>query len=519
MPWPYVLAYQNERCFMPRRIAWVAFAVGCLAASCDLWSAYRTPEASNCVLQPTLCSAQQTCNLDSERCQTIDPKMDGLRVDSISPPTGPNSGNIVVSLLGSGLMAVQQVSFDGRDAQLLGSDGKSLQVQLPENPGKTGAVSVLIRSADTQIVRTDLFSYHNGSLSFGAGTTGSTSIPLPSPAQSIDVADLDGDGRLDVVVGYEAGGNIDLVLNDGNRMLRRARTVMFENGPTIVAAGDVNGDSIVDIAVAEASSAGRIGVTLGRGGGQFDPFVSNAFPTYMTGSALTLADFDQDNLRDLILSFRGSSHVAVFPSNLSRIQATSDALGQDQPRGLVAADLDGDGCMDLATANGGSATLTVMRCVVATKSINVPQSTNLAEPPLAIVAGRFNRDTTTDLAVTLPSGKLVVLTNNGSGSLTAVPESAVGTQPVAVAAGDVDGDGFDDLITANRGDGLTEAPSLTILLSSNPAYFQTDIRHPLLGLPKALRVADIDGDGRRDLVVTQQDGSGSSLLVLFNTTR
>lgn len=174
---------------MSRRPAYLACALGLLAASCDLWSAYRSADPGNCVLNPTICSADEICSPDSERCQPKDSMMTGLRLDSISPPTGPNSGDIVVSLLGSGLGAVQQVSFDGRDAAILGSDGKSLQVQLPGNPGKTGYVPVVVRSGDQTIQRDTLFSYHNGSLSFGAGTNGSTSVPLPHPVQSFDVAD------------------------------------------------------------------------------------------------------------------------------------------------------------------------------------------------------------------------------------------------------------------------------------------------------------------------------------------
>jgi hypothetical protein len=504
---------------MPRRIAQWTAVLGLFAASCDLWSAYRSAAPANCVLNPGLCSAQEICSPETERCQPRDSQMSGLRLDSISPPTGPNAGEIVVSLLGSGLSEVQQVTFDGREAPILGSDGKTLQVQLPPHPGKTGYVPVIVRSGDNRAQRDDLFSYHSGSLSFGAGITGTATIPLQGIPQSIDVADLNGDGRLDVVVGYEVGGSVDLVLNEGSRTLRRAAGLMFDSGPTLVAAADLNGDGVTDIAVAAATNAGRMGVTLGRGGGQFDPFLSNAFPTHMIASALTLADFDGDSQRELLLAFRGSSHVAVFPGNLSRIQASSDSLGQDQPRGLAVADLNGDGCLDLAVANAGAASLSVLRCEAATKTLGPAQSLSLAEAPLAIVAGRLNRDSTPDLAVSLPSGKLVVLTNNGSGVLTAQTDTAVGSQPVALAAGDVDGDGFLDLVSANRGDGMAEAASLTILLSSNPAYFQTDIRHPLAGQPRALRIADVDGDGKNDLILSQQEGTGASLLLLFNTTR
>ncbi|MBL9007233.1 MAG: IPT/TIG domain-containing protein, partial [Myxococcales bacterium] len=174
---------------MSRRTASWACLLGLFATSCDLWSAYRSADPKNCVLSPNLCSTREFCSIETERCQSSDSDPAGLRLDSISPPTGPNAGEIVVSLIGSGLATVQQVTFDGRDAMILGSDGKTLQVRLPAHPGKTGYVPVVVRSAAGQIQRDTLFSYHNGSLSFGAGTTGSATIPLPNPLHSFDVAD------------------------------------------------------------------------------------------------------------------------------------------------------------------------------------------------------------------------------------------------------------------------------------------------------------------------------------------
>lgn len=174
---------------MPRHFALWASALGLVAASCDLWSAYRSADPGNCVLNSNLCSAQEVCSTETERCRPRDSLPGGLSLDSISPPTGPNSGEIVVSLIGSGLSDAQSVTFDGRDATILGSDGKTLQVQLPPNPGKTGFVPVVVRSGDNYSQRENLFSYHNGSLSFGAGTTGTTTVPLPAAAQSVDVAD------------------------------------------------------------------------------------------------------------------------------------------------------------------------------------------------------------------------------------------------------------------------------------------------------------------------------------------
>lgn len=330
---------------------------------------------------------------------------------------------------------------------------------------------------------------------------------------------MNGDRRLDVAVGYQVGGDVSLVLNEGGRRLNVAPSMPFENGPTIVVLGDINNDGLLDIGVATAVPAGRIGLTLGRGSGQFDPFGSSSFPTHVLPSALALADLDGDNQLELFASFRESSDVAVLPNNLAQIMTSSDSLGGAQPRGLVVADLNADGCVDIATVNQAASTVTLLFCVPASKTFAAPMSLALSEPPLAIAAGLLNRDTAIDLAVSLPAGDVVLLTNNGSGSFTPSAPARVGSRPVAIAAGDVDNDGFPDLVTANQGDGANEGGSLTILLSSNPQFPQTDIRHPLPGLPRGLRIADLDDDGRRDLVVPQQETSGASLTVLFNTTR
>ena len=98
----------------------------------------------------------------------------------------------------------------------------------------------------------------------------------------------------------------------------------------------------------------------------------------------------------------------MVPNNFTQVTASSDSLGA-QPRGIVAVDLDGDGCLDVATRPGAQ-TATLLFCVPASKTF-APSPVTLPEPPLCRVAGLFNRDAMIDLAVSLPSGNLAVLTN------------------------------------------------------------------------------------------------------------
>ena len=167
---------------------WMAFAVA--AIGCDPWSAYRMADSTNCVLIDQVCSADQSCNLDTEHCEAVDPLQRVLRLDTISPPTGPNGGGIPVTLVGSGLLAPLTVTFDGIPATVQGADGKNADVLLPSAPGRTGLIPVRVVRGNQQVQRDDLFSYHTGNASFGAGANGSTRTALSQQPYSLDVADV-----------------------------------------------------------------------------------------------------------------------------------------------------------------------------------------------------------------------------------------------------------------------------------------------------------------------------------------
>lgn len=307
-------------------------------------------------------------------------------------------------------------------------------------------------------------------------------------------------------------------MNDGARGFVGRQVLMFESGPTLVAAADLDGDRRTDLAVACGNTASRLGVALGRGGGDFPPFSTNAFPTLLEPRALLLADFDQDTKGDLLVAFSGSNYVAEIPISLSRIDAISDPLGMHGPRGLVAADLNGDGCLDLATANAGAASVTVLSCMKASHTFASPIDVGLPAAAVAVAAGRFDIDGSMDLVAALSDGRLVLLYNNGSGSLTAASPIRIGTQTAALATGDIDGDGQSDIVAANAGNGGNEGPGLSVLQSTSAARWQTDFTYPLSGVPTALRIGDLDGDGKADLVVTVQETAGAALVVLYNTT-
>jgi len=324
--------------------------------------------------------------------------------------------------------------------------------------------------------------------------------------RSLTAADLNGDGSLDIATVNRAGGEnpgrISILLSSGGGSFEAATTIEAGIIPRQILADDLDGDRNQDLLV--LNSDGSFWVLRGTGNGtSFDPPVS-----YAAGSAvgLSLADLDGDSILDLAAISFGTNVVQIIKGIEGGMFGAAERIHtRTGPDAIIAADLDGDGNLDLATAHPSGSILVLPGHPrgVSDRLIDVFHGVEFQ----GIVAEDLDNDGIMDLAAAGRTGEARVFF--GRGDFTFQVSSSLTVRGAKdITAADLDGNGVLDLITANEANS-----SVSILLGSGGRTYQ-DAFHVATGLRSRSVIAlDLDQDGVLDLVT----GSDNSLAVSILT--
>ena len=290
-----------------------------------------------------------------------------------------------------------------------------------------------------------------------------------------------------------------------------------ESGVTSVAAADLNGDGKTDLVVTNYNTD-TVTVLIGHGDGTFAEGVN-----YATGDrprSVAVADVNGDGIADLIVSdsslvSSGSSFinrsVSVLLGNQDGTFQAAQSYGNynyDHPA-IAVGDLNGDGHPDLVqTANSGVGLVYVMLgSSNGNGTFNSVSSYFVGSGAYSVAIADLNGDGAPDIVTTGYSSNLVsVLIGQGNGSFNSSTLYGTGANPVSVAVGDVNGDGRLDIVTANYGNN-----TVSVLLNNGEGGFAPQTSY-LAGVssPGAVALTDIDGDGKLDIVVPSYQSEGGS---------
>jgi hypothetical protein len=281
--------------------------------------------------------------------------------------------------------------------------------------------------------------------------------------------------------------------------------------PSAIAAGDVDADGATDLAVAMKGLA-QVGLLLGDGAGAFDPIVTLGVGS--EPSALVLAQLDGYAGLDIATADAGSNRVTVIASSGAGTFAAPLALASGpSPVALAAVDLDDRGCSDLVTANAGNGTVSVFRCVPATPgTFDAALTVTACAGARSIAAARVDADVLPDLIVGCADG-VAVLQGLGAGAFTTGTPSFLGLDPAALHVADIDGDGVKDLVVASPGNG-----AIGLLRGSAAGSWSAPELFTAGGSPVGLAVGTVDGDAQLDVVAavarpsTALIGAGAAFL-------
>lgn len=301
-----------------------------------------------------------------------------------------------------------------------------------------------------------------GTGSFGAAVSYST---LGTSSISISSGDYNGDSIVDLAIANTSTNDVSILLGFGDGTFGTATKFGTLSSPTFIMSADFNNDNVLDLAVL-SSGSGSVSLLLGVGDGTFPPAINSLAGALST--SLAAADLNGDGNIDLVgTNSTNDISVLLGNGNGTFLAAVNYAVGT-LPSSVIIKDFNTDGNLDIAVANknsdnisilmgvgGGNFATSVNYSTVAPSQI-IKGGVGYGGRPTSIVSADFNRDGYSDIAVSnygtsFGSWDVALLKGIGDGTFsTAESYNNIGMAPQFIDTADFNGDGYMDLVTANR---------------------------------------------------------------------
>jgi hypothetical protein len=333
-------------------------------------------------------------------------------------------------------------------------------------------------------------------LNSGTGTFGTVrAVASGSSAREVAIVDLDADGRADLVAPRDTDAWVDVLFGTGSGAFTAPMPIKTARANVALAVGAIDAGATPDI-ITLAYDSQALSLLLGQGGGALAAAVQ--YPVARQPTGMVLGDFDGDGNLDVAVASDVERSVQIFRNDgngiLARAPIVTTASTSDA---FTAVRLNADPYPDLVYVSRADATLTVLLGMGAGRfTVGTTLATGTA--PVDVASGDFNGDGAVDLVTANAGGTVSVLLGAGDGTFASKFELAVGTAANHVAVGDFNGDSYEDILVSSLNDGVTY-----LLRSNGDGTF----RLPVVAAASdgRLTVADLDQDGRPDFTVEAPD--------------
>jgi hypothetical protein len=361
---------------------------------------------------------------------------------------------------------------------------------------------------------------NSGTGTFTAPTTYSTGSA--SSPRSVAVVDVNSDSKPDIIVANSGTKNVGVLLNSGNGTFTVQTTYSTgtDSWPVFVAVVDVNSDSKPDVIIANYYK-NNVGVLLNSGTG-----TSTAPTTYSTGSgsnpvSVAVVDINSDGKPDIIVANYGTNNVGVLlnSGNGTFTPQTTYSTGTgSNPIGVAVVDVNSDGKADIIVANQGTNNVGVLlNSGTGTFTVQTTYSTGTDSSPYSVTAVDVNSDSKPDIIIANQGTNNVgVLLNSGTGTFTAQSTYSTGTDssPYSVTVVDVNSDSKPDIIVANY-----DTNNVGVLLNSGTSTFtaQANYSTGFDSSPYSVTVVDVNSDSKPDIIVANSGTNNVGVLLNSGT--
>jgi flagellin-like hook-associated protein FlgL len=314
---------------------------------------------------------------------------------------------------------------------------------------------------------------------------------------------LEGSGaNISIQVGYGIDSSISSKL--GTEFLNDIGLGVISSGSAVsqtiagvsrgIISADVNNDGKLDILTAGDSG---INIALGNGDGSFAAQTQLVSGTF---SNINQGDFNNDGFVDIVVGSQSANTATVFNGSASGLSATGTSFNLGgNARQITVGDINNDGLEDILVQSSDA----TLKILLANTSGNFESVYSIATPGATLyrpILSDVNGDGKVDIVTGASGSNVAIFLGNGNGSFQQQQSVGIGSSPSQIGVGDFNNDGKIDIVTSSSG-------AIRYVLGNGDGSFRANINIIASGGGSSVKVADVNGDGYDDIISGQSSVS------------